>query len=221
MRENHSAYHKIWFRPRILHDVENIDLSTKMLGTKVNIPFYVTATALGKLGNPEGEVILTKGAKKHGVIQVSGFILLFLPLASSKLSRNACLRRFVFRDMSNHPRLGLIEKVLTFSMKMIPTLASCSFDEIVDAKEGDVSVPKSKAPTFRIWSRIIKRYLERVYSFVMWHDSRHCTQRCILMWRTSSAMPVVAALCQQGSRHHRTNHKTCREAWLQRPFHYC
>ena len=89
MRENHSAYHKIWFRPRILQNVEKIDLTTTMLGTKVDIPFYVTATALGKLGSPEGEVILTRGAKKHNVVQ------------------------------------------------MIPTLASCSFDEIVDAKEGD------------------------------------------------------------------------------------
>lgn len=89
MRENHGAFHKIWFRPRILQDVENIDLSTTMLGSKVSIPFYVTATALGKLGNPEGEVVLTRGARKHNVIQ------------------------------------------------MIPTLASCSFDEIVDAKEGD------------------------------------------------------------------------------------
>ena len=42
MREN------LCFRPRILHDVENIDLSIKMLGTKVDIPFYVTATALGQ-----------------------------------------------------------------------------------------------------------------------------------------------------------------------------
>lgn len=40
---NHSAYHKIWFRPKILHDVENIDLSTTMLGTKVDIPFYVSS----------------------------------------------------------------------------------------------------------------------------------------------------------------------------------
>ena len=48
------------FRPRILHDVENIDLSTTMLGTKVDIPFYVTATALGKLGHPEGEVSIPK-----------------------------------------------------------------------------------------------------------------------------------------------------------------
>ena len=59
MRENHSAFHKIWFRPRVLVDVEKIDLSTTMLGTPVSVPFYVTATALGKLGNPEGEVILT------------------------------------------------------------------------------------------------------------------------------------------------------------------
>ena len=89
MRENHSAFHKIWFRPKVLEDVENIDMSTTMLGTKVSVPFYVTATALGKLGNPEGEVILTKGARKHNVVQ------------------------------------------------MIPTLASCSFDEIVDAKQDD------------------------------------------------------------------------------------
>ncbi|KAI4249940.1 MAG: hypothetical protein L6R42_008851 [Xanthoria sp. 1 TBL-2021] len=115
MRENHSAYHKIWFRPRVLVDVEKIDLSTTMLGSKVDIPFYVTATALGKLGNPEGEVILTRGAKKHNVVQ------------------------------------------------MIPTLASCSFDEIVDAKQGDQTqwlqlyVNKDRAITKRIVEHAEKR----------------------------------------------------------------
>ena len=115
MRENHSAYHKIWFRPRILQNVENISLSTSMLGTNVSIPFYVTATALGKLGNPEGEVILTRGAHKHNVIQ------------------------------------------------MIPTLASCSFDEIVDASKDEqpqwlqLYVNKDRAIT----ERIIKHAEER------------------------------------------------------------
>jgi L-lactate dehydrogenase (cytochrome) len=73
----------------VLVDVEKVDFSTTMLGAPCSIPFYVTATALGKLGNPEGEVVLTRAAHKHDVIQ------------------------------------------------MIPTLASCSFDEIVDAKRGD------------------------------------------------------------------------------------
>jgi L-lactate dehydrogenase (cytochrome) len=49
------------------------------------MPLYITATALGKLGHPDGELNLTRAAAKHGVAQ------------------------------------------------MIPTLASCGFDEIVDA----------------------------------------------------------------------------------------
>lgn len=89
MRENHNAYHRIWFRPQILVNVEKVDFATTMLGTRTEVPFYVTATALGKLGHPEGEVVLTRAAGAHSAIQ------------------------------------------------MIPTLASCSFDEIVDARRGD------------------------------------------------------------------------------------
>ncbi|KAI8946892.1 FMN-dependent dehydrogenase [Xylaria longipes] len=89
LRENHEAFHRIWFRPKVLVNVRNVDFTTTMLGTKVDMPFYVTATALGKLGHPEGEVLLTRAAHKHNVVQ------------------------------------------------MIPTLASCSFDEIVDAARGD------------------------------------------------------------------------------------
>jgi L-lactate dehydrogenase (cytochrome) len=115
MRENHSAFHKIWFRPKILVDVEKVDFTTTMLGTKVDIPFYVTATALGKLGHHEGEVLLTKAAKKHNVVQ------------------------------------------------MIPTLASCSFDEIVDAAQGDqvqwlqLYVNKDREITKRIVEHAEKR----------------------------------------------------------------
>ena len=115
VRENHLAFQKIWFRPRVLVDVHHIDLSTTMLATKVDAPFYVTATALGKLGNPEGEVVLTRSAKTHNVIQ------------------------------------------------MIPTLASCSFDEIVDARRGDqvqwlqLYVNKDRAVTKRIIQHAEKR----------------------------------------------------------------
>jgi L-lactate dehydrogenase (cytochrome) len=61
-----------------------------------------TATALGKLGHPDGELNLTRAAAKHGVIQMVS--------ESSTLSRVDQLRS-----------------------KKIPTLASCSFDEILDA----------------------------------------------------------------------------------------
>ncbi|GFZ46812.1 Cytochrome b2, mitochondrial [Saitozyma sp. JCM 24511] len=85
MRENHNAYHRVWFRPRILRNVKSVDFSTSIWGYRTSMPVYITATALGKLGHPEGEVCLTRAAAKHDIIQ------------------------------------------------MIPTLASCSFDEMVDA----------------------------------------------------------------------------------------
>ncbi|KAK7054135.1 FMN-dependent dehydrogenase-domain-containing protein [Favolaschia claudopus] len=87
LRENHAAYHRIWFRPRILRDVTNVDWSTTILGHKSSMPVYISATALGKLGHPDGELNLTRAAAKHNIIQ------------------------------------------------MIPTLASCSFDEILDAAQ--------------------------------------------------------------------------------------
>ncbi|KAL3232298.1 L-lactate dehydrogenase (cytochrome) [Nakaseomyces bracarensis] len=61
-RENHNAYHRIFFNPRVLVDVSKVDTTTKMLGSKVDVPFYVTATALCKLGNPrEGEKDIARG----------------------------------------------------------------------------------------------------------------------------------------------------------------
>lgn len=89
MRENHLAFQRIWLRPRILVNVKHIDMSTTMLGCKASIPLYITATALGKLAHPEGEVVLTRAAHTANIPQ------------------------------------------------MIPTLASCSMDEIhAAAKDG-------------------------------------------------------------------------------------
>jgi L-lactate dehydrogenase (cytochrome) len=63
-----------------------------------------TATALGKLGHPDGELNLTRAAGKHGVVQM--------------------VREFLF-----------VPRPLFQSTFQIPTLASCGFDEIVDAAQ--------------------------------------------------------------------------------------
>lgn len=86
LRENHNAFQRIWLRPRILVDVEKIDMQTSLLGHKSSIPLYITATALGKLAHPDGECALTRAAYSSGIIQ------------------------------------------------MLPTLSSCSVDEMLDAR---------------------------------------------------------------------------------------
>jgi len=120
-RENHLAYHRIWFRPRILRDVEKVDWSTTILGQKSAMPVYITATALGKLGHPDGELNLTRAAGKLGIIQ------------------------------------------------MIPTLASCSFDELVDAAvEGQTQfmqlyVNKDRSATKRIVQHAEQRGIKGLF----------------------------------------------------------
>lgn len=89
LRENHMGYHRIFFNPKILVDVKEVDTSTEFFGNKTSVPFYASATALAKLGHPDGEVSIARGCGKEDTVQ------------------------------------------------MISTLASCSFDEIADARIKD------------------------------------------------------------------------------------
>ncbi|KAJ7779750.1 FMN-dependent dehydrogenase, partial [Mycena metata] len=92
--DDHVQHHENTTQPanttqpsRILRDVTAVDWSTTILGQRSSLSVYISATALGKLGNLDGELNSARAAGKHGIIQV------------------------------------------------IPTLASSSFSEIVDAAQ--------------------------------------------------------------------------------------
>jgi hypothetical protein len=51
MRENTLAYQRIWFRPRVLRNVKQVDYSTSILGTKTSMPVYIVSPGAG-LGLP-------------------------------------------------------------------------------------------------------------------------------------------------------------------------
>jgi L-lactate dehydrogenase (cytochrome) len=92
LRENHNVFHRIWLRPRVLIDVSVLNPMGSLLGTPCSFPMYVTATALAKLANREGEKAITRACGKEGIIY------------------------------------------------MMPTLASCSLDEMLGARQdGQVS----------------------------------------------------------------------------------
>ncbi|KAI8875301.1 hypothetical protein K501DRAFT_261360 [Backusella circina FSU 941] len=70
MRENHNAFHRIWFRPRVMVDVKHVDVSTTLLGASSKMPLYISATGFSKLGHQEGEIGLAKASASKGVIQM-------------------------------------------------------------------------------------------------------------------------------------------------------
>lgn len=68
LRENHSAFHRIWLRPRVMVNVKEIDMSTTLLGHKCEMPLLLSAVAMCKLGHPDGEMAWQEGAGREGII---------------------------------------------------------------------------------------------------------------------------------------------------------
>ncbi|KAG8690691.1 Cytochrome b2, mitochondrial precursor [Ceratobasidium sp. 423] len=66
---NALAFRRYWFRPRVLRGTKTIDTSCKILGIPSALPIFVSPAALAGLGDPAGEVNITKGAGKTGIIQ--------------------------------------------------------------------------------------------------------------------------------------------------------
>lgn len=70
LRENHYAFGRIFFKPRVLVDVSDVDISTEMLGTKTDAPFYCSAAAQAKLGHEDGELGIARGCGSENLIQM-------------------------------------------------------------------------------------------------------------------------------------------------------
>lgn len=68
LRENHSAFHRIWMRPRVMVNVKEVDMSTTILGHKVSMPMFLSAVAMCKLGHPDGEVAWQKASGLEDII---------------------------------------------------------------------------------------------------------------------------------------------------------
>ncbi|KAL9265298.1 Glycolate oxidase-like protein [Drosera capensis] len=68
LAENRNAFSRILFRPRILIDVSNIDMSTTVLGFKISMPIMIAPTAMQKMAHPEGEYATARAASAAGTI---------------------------------------------------------------------------------------------------------------------------------------------------------
>ncbi|ERM99295.1 peroxisomal (S)-2-hydroxy-acid oxidase GLO1 [Amborella trichopoda] len=68
LRENRHAFSRILFRPRILIDVSNIEMTTTLLGFKISMPIMIAPTAMQKMAHPDGEYATARAASAAGTI---------------------------------------------------------------------------------------------------------------------------------------------------------
>jgi 4-hydroxymandelate oxidase len=68
VKRNRRAYESWALRPRVLRDVSAIDLSTVVLGTRVNLPVLIAPCGGHKRAHPEGETATYRAAAACGTI---------------------------------------------------------------------------------------------------------------------------------------------------------
>ena len=67
-KRNTEAYEKCDLVPNVLSGVDKVDMSTTVMGQKLDIPIYCAPTALQRLFHHEGEIAVAKAAEKHGTM---------------------------------------------------------------------------------------------------------------------------------------------------------
>src|SRR6266852_4789025 len=70
MKANREAFRRRTLLPRVLVNVETLDLSTSLLQEKVSAPFYISPTAYQGLLHPDAELATARAATSANVLAV-------------------------------------------------------------------------------------------------------------------------------------------------------
>lgn len=65
---NRDSWKAIRLRPRVLRPIDSIDTSYSLFGSKFSAPFFICPAGGSKLADPQGDVLLTKSASRHGIL---------------------------------------------------------------------------------------------------------------------------------------------------------
>lgn len=68
MRRNTDAFDDLQLMPNYLRNIEHIDLKTKVLGTQLDLPYFLSPTGMSRLFHHEKEYAACKAAHQHGTM---------------------------------------------------------------------------------------------------------------------------------------------------------
>ncbi|KAI6785667.1 uncharacterized protein J7T54_006001 [Emericellopsis cladophorae] len=67
---NEQMIKRIWFRPRVMKNVAQVDTSTSVMGIPMKMPLFICPTGLAKLIHPDGEKGLARAAESTGILEI-------------------------------------------------------------------------------------------------------------------------------------------------------
>lgn len=70
LHSNSASWSRLRFRPRVLRDVRKVAMRCTIMGQSSSLPVFIAPTAAAKLGHPDGELCLTRGAVRMDIPQI-------------------------------------------------------------------------------------------------------------------------------------------------------
>ena len=98
-RRNTEAYEQCDLIPNVLSGVENIDMSTTVMGQKIDMPIYLSPTALQRLFHHDGETAVGKAAEKFGTMfGISSLATVSIEEIAQKIKTPKLFQLYVHKD---------------------------------------------------------------------------------------------------------------------------
>jgi len=99
LRRNTEAYERCDLVPNVLAGVENIDMSTTVMGQKLDMPFFLSPTALQRLFHHDGERAVGAAAEKFGTFfGISSLGTVSIEEIGSTISTPKLFQLYVHKD---------------------------------------------------------------------------------------------------------------------------
>ncbi|OCF32007.1 hypothetical protein I316_06393 [Kwoniella heveanensis BCC8398] len=71
---NKDAFRKCRIVPRVMRDVSRVEPQTTIFGIPSALPIYISPSSNALLGHPDGELNMTRGAAKTGIVQGVSYV---------------------------------------------------------------------------------------------------------------------------------------------------
>lgn len=98
LKDNCEAYKKWFFRPRILRNVSNVDLSSSILGLDLNFPVCIAPTSLSKMASHNGEIDAANAALRLGTLYTMSSISTTSIEEVANVGGKMWFQLYVFKD---------------------------------------------------------------------------------------------------------------------------
>ncbi|XP_077997868.1 2-Hydroxyacid oxidase 1-like [Glandiceps talaboti] len=70
LKQNRKSFSRLQLMPRVLKNVSDIDLTSSVLGVKIDIPICISPTAYQTMASPEGVIATAKAASFHNTCMI-------------------------------------------------------------------------------------------------------------------------------------------------------